>query len=157
MPAKEGSKAPAFSIADQDGKRQATKDWNGKWVVLYFYPKDMTPGCTTEACDFRDSMAKLKRMGVVVKGVSKDSSERHQKFIDKYELNFDLLSDTEGKACEKFGVWREKNLYGKKSMGIVRSTFIIDDKGKVAKIYDKVRVKGHVDQVIEDLKDLQSS
>jgi peroxiredoxin Q/BCP len=148
---KEGQKAPAFSLPDQDGEKVALKDFLGKKVVLYFYPKDMTPGCTTEACDFRDNLARVKRKKAVVLGVSKDSPARHQKFIDKHELNFPLLSDEDGKMLEKYGVWKEKSLYGKKFMGIERTTLIIDEKGKVKKVFPKVKVKGHVDQVLEEL------
>lgn len=150
-----GSKAPAFSTIDSEGKKVSLKDFLGKRVVLYFYPKDMTPGCTTEACDFRDSLSDFKKKKVAVLGVSRDSSAKHEKFREKYELNFPLLMDEDGKICEKFGVWQEKSLYGKKFMGIVRSTFLIDSKGKIAKIYDKVKVKGHVDQIAADLSSVK--
>lgn len=152
---KEGKKAPSFTAVDDNGKKVSLKDFAGKKVVLYFYPKDMTPGCTTEACDFRDSMTKLKRKKVAVLGVSRDSQARHEKFRDKYDLNFPLLVDEDGKICEKYGVWQEKSLYGKKFMGIVRSTFIIDSEGKIAKHYPKVKVKGHVDQILEDLTEIK--
>lgn len=148
---KEGKKAPAFSLKDGEGKKVALKDFAGKTVVLYFYPKDMTPGCTTQACDFRDSMTRIKRKKTVVLGVSRDSEERHQKFKAKYDLNFQLLADEDGKVCEKYGVWQEKKLYGKTFMGIVRTTFIIDPDGKIKKIFPKVKVKGHVDQVLEEI------
>ncbi len=152
---KVGSKAPAFKLNDQDGNKVSLSDFKGQHLVIYFYPKDMTPGCTQQACDFRDNFARLKRSKVAVVGISKDSEERHQKFIDKYDLNFPLLADVDGKACEAYGVWQEKSLYGKKFMGIVRSTFIIGPDQKILKIYPKVKVKGHVDQVLEDLKALK--
>ena len=150
---KEGAKAPDFSAVDQQGKKIKLSDFKGKKnVVLYFYPKDMTPGCTTEACDFRDSHKKLK--GTEVLGVSIDSPERHQKFIDKYELPFTLVSDVDQKVVNKYGVWQEKKLYGKTFMGIVRSTFIIDKQGIIRKIFPKVKVKGHVDEVLAAVKEL---
>ena len=145
----EGKKAPAFSLPASTGEKVALKDYAGKKLVLYFYPKDDTPGCTTEAKDFRDAAAKLKKLGVSVLGVSKDTVEKHCKFIDKYELNFPLLSDADGKVIEAYGAWGEKNMYGKKSMGIVRTTVLIDEKGVVRRVFPKVRVAGHVDQVLE--------
>ena len=123
-----------------------------KNVVLYFYPKDMTPGCTTEACDFRDQFKKFKTTEII--GVSIDSPERHQKFIEKYDLPFTLISDVDQKVVNKYGVWQEKKLYGRTFMGIVRSTFIIDKSGVVRKIFPKVKVKGHIDEVMEALKEL---
>ena len=146
-----GKKAPAFSLPAASGKKVALKDFAGKRVVLYFYPKDNTPGCTTEALGFRDASAKLKKAGAVVLGVSKDSVESHCKFRDKHELNFDLLSDPEGTVIERYGAWGEKNMYGKKSMGILRTTVVIDEQGVVRKIFPKVRVNGHVEQVLETL------
>lgn len=151
MSLKVGQKAPLFSIPDESGELVALKDFIGKKIILFFYPKDMTPGCTTEACDFRDSMGKFRRRGVHVFGISKDSSQRHTKFIEKNELNFSLLADTEGEVCEAYGVWQEKKLYGKVYMGIVRTTVVIDEKGKIEDIYPKVKVKGHVDQILTDL------
>ena len=151
MALEEGKKAPAFSIPDQTGKKVALKDFKGKTVILYFYPKDMTPGCTTESCDFRDLKSKISRKKAVVLGISKDSVERHQKFIDKYDLNFSLLSDENSDVCEKYGVWQEKNMYGKKFMGIVRTTFVIGPDGKIEKIYNKVKVKGHAEAVLAEL------
>jgi thioredoxin-dependent peroxiredoxin len=147
----EGKNAPAFSVKADDGKKVALKDFKGKTVILYFYPKDMTPGCTTQACDFRDFQATLKKKKAVVLGVSKDPIDRHLKFKEKYDLPFPLLSDEDGKLCEKYGVWQEKKLYGKSFMGIVRSTFVIDPEGKIQKIYPNVKVKGHVEKVLEDL------
>ena len=148
---KEGNKAPDFSGKNQDGKSVKLSSFKAKKnIVLYFYPKDMTPGCTTEACDFKDQFKKFKN--TIIIGISADSSERHRKFIDKYNLPFELIADENKKICEKYGVWQEKKLYGKTYMGIVRSTFIIDKIGIVQKIFTKVKVKGHVDEVLESLK-----
>lgn len=147
-----GDRAPAFSLKSDSGEKVSLKDLKGKTVILYFYPKDMTPGCTQEACDFRDSFAKLKKEGAIVLGVSKDSVESHQKFKTKYSLPFPLLSDEDGKVCQAYGVWKEKSLYGRKFMGIVRSTFVIGPDGKIQQIYDKVKVKGHVDAIREELR-----
>lgn len=149
-----GKKAPSFSLASDSGEKLSLKDFAGKPVVLYFYPKDMTPGCTTESCDFSASHRELQKLGAVVLGVSRDSVESHQKFKTKYRLPFSLLSDSEGKVCEKYGVWKEKSLYGRKFMGIERTTFLIDAEGKIAKIYPKVKVAGHVAEVLRDLKGL---
>ncbi len=149
----EGKKAPDFTALNQDGKKVKLSSFRGKKnVVLYFYPRDMTPGCTTEACDFRDSQSSFKN--TVIIGVSADSQEKHTKFIEKHSLSFDLLSDPDRKVLEKYGVWQEKSLYGKKFMGIVRSTFIIDKKGVIQKIFSKVKVKGHVEKVLEALKEI---
>ena len=148
---KEGNKAPDFSGKNQDGKPIKLSSFKTKKnIVLYFYPKDMTPGCTLEACDFRDQFKKFKNTKII--GISCDSAERHHKFIEKYDLPFELISDENKKICEKYGVWQEKKLYGKTFMGIVRSTFIIDKTGVVKKIFPKVKVKGHVDEVLEILK-----
>lgn len=150
---KEGNKAPDFSAIDQNGKKIKLSSFKGKKnIVLYFYPKDMTPGCTTEACDFRDQFKKFKTTEIL--GVSIDSPERHQKFIEKHELPFTLISDADQKVVNKYGVWQEKKLYGRTFMGIVRSTFIIDKSGVVRKIFPKVKVKGHIDEVLEVLKEL---
>lgn len=150
---KEGNKAPDFSAADQNGNKIKLSSFKCKKnVILYFYPKDMTPGCTTEACDFRDQFKKFKNTEIL--GVSIDSPERHQKFIEKYDLPFTLISDVDQKVVNKYGVWQEKKLYGKTFMGIVRSTFIIDKSGVVRKIFPKVRVKDHIDEVLEALKEL---
>ncbi|MET0344405.1 MAG: thioredoxin-dependent thiol peroxidase [Polyangiales bacterium] len=150
----EGKKAPAFSLPATTGSKVALSDFAGKRLVLYFYPKDDTPGCTTEAKDFEAAAAKLRKLGAEVLGVSKDSVERHEKFCAKYGLQFPLLSDPDGKVIEKYGAWGEKNLYGKKSMGIVRTTVVIDEKGVVRKVFPKVRVAGHVDAVLEVLRTL---
>jgi peroxiredoxin Q/BCP len=153
---KVGNKAPAFSLEGDDGKKHALKDYKGKHVVLYFYPKDSTPGCTTEACDFRDNLNRIKRAGAVVLGVSKDSLTSHEKFRAKHDLNFPLLSDPEHKVQEKYGAWGEKKLYGKVHMGTIRSTFLIDDEGRLFRAWPKVKVKGHVDEVLDALKDLKA-
>jgi peroxiredoxin Q/BCP len=150
----EGKKAPAFSLPNQHGEKLALKDFAGKKLVLYFYPRDSTPGCTTEAQGFRDAAKKLAALNAVVLGVSKDSAASHCKFIEKQGLNFDLLTDPDGAVLEKYGAWGEKVLYGKKSLGILRSTVLIDDKGVVRKVFPKVRVNGHVDAVLEALKEL---
>ena len=150
---KEENKAPDFSGKNQDGKPIKLSSFRGKKkVVLYFYPKDMTPGCTTEACDFRDQFKKFKN--TIILGVSVDAPERHRKFIDKYNLPFELIADENKKICTKYGVWQEKKLYGKTFMGIVRSTFIIDKAGTVKKILPKVKVKDHVEEVVEILKNI---
>ena len=144
-----GKKAPAFTgVTDGNGK-VALKDLKGRNVVLYFYPKDMTPGCTTEAEGFRDAIKKFEKANTVVIGVSKDSVKRHDNFKAKHDLPFALISDEDGKICEAYGVWQKKKNYGRKYMGIVRSTFLIDGKGKIAEVWSNVRVKGHVDKVLE--------
>lgn len=150
----EGKKAPAFSLKDQSGQTVKLTDFSGKYVVLYFYPKDDTPGCTKEACSFRDEHSKLEKAGAVVLGVSPDDEARHVKFIEKYELPFTLLADTEHAVAEKYGAWGEKNNYGKKYMGIVRSTFLIGPDGKVAKVWPKVKPEGHGEEVLEALRAL---
>ncbi|MFC2135521.1 thioredoxin-dependent thiol peroxidase [Bacteroidota bacterium] len=149
---KEGLKAPAFTLPDSNGKKVSLKDFIGKKVVIYFYPKDNTPGCTTEACSFRDEYPNFKKLRTAVLGVSADSIESHKKFSDKHELPFTLLSDTDKKVLEKYGVWKEKSMYGRKYMGIERTTVVIDEKGKVIKIFPKVKVKGHVEEVLEYVK-----
>ena len=151
----EGKKAPAFSLPSSDGDTVKLSELAGKVVVLYFYPRDNTPGCTLEAQEFRDAAPALEKLGAVVLGVSKDSIASHCKFRDKYELNFPLLSDADGKVLEAYGAWGEKVLYGKKSMGIIRSTVVIDRDGKVAKHFPKVTVKGHVAAVTEAVKALK--
>ena len=149
---KEGNKAPDFTALDQNGKKVKLSSFKGKKnIVLYFYPKDMTPGCTTQACDFRDQLKKFKN--TVILGVSIDSQERHQKFIEKYDLPFSLLADTDKKVVQKYGVWQEKKLYGKTFMGIVRTTFLIDKSGTVKKIFPKVKVKTHIEEVLKELKE----
>ncbi|SRR5579875_350855 len=151
----EGRKAPLFELPDRDGNRVALKDLikTGP-VVLYFYPKDMTPGCTTEACSFRDHSRELKAMGAQVVGISADSPASHAKFADKYALNFPLLSDPDNRVTRAYGVYKKKSLYGREFMGIERSTFIIDSKGVIRKAFPKVKVDGHTAEVIEALKSL---
>ncbi|MGQ0505036.1 MAG: thioredoxin-dependent thiol peroxidase [Myxococcaceae bacterium] len=144
----EGKKAPSFSLKDQSGKTVKLSDFAGKHVVLYFYPKDNTPGCTQEACDFRDSQAKLLKKGAIVLGVSPDNEKSHVKFATKYELEFPLLVDEDHAIAEKYGAWGEKVLYGRKFMGIIRSTFLIGPDGKIKKVWPKVKVAGHVDDVL---------
>lgn len=150
----EGKKAPAFSLPNQLGKKVALKDFAGKKLVLYFYPRDSTPGCTTEAQGFRDAKKQLDGLNAVVVGVSKDSAASHCKFIEKQSLNFDLLTDAEGAVLEKYGAWGEKVLYGKKSEGILRTTVVIDEAGVVRKVFPKVRVNGHVEAVLAALGEL---
>ena len=150
---KEGNKAPDFTALDQDGKKVKLSSFKGKKnIALYFYPKDMTPGCTTQACDFRDQQKNFK--STVILGVSIDSQKRHQKFIEKHDLPFTLLADVDKKVVQKYGVWQEKKLYGKTFMGIVRSTFIIDKTGTVRKIFVKVKVKNHIEEVLSAIKEL---
>lgn len=149
----EGKKAPAFALPNQNGDKVQLKDFAGKKVVLYFYPRDSTPGCTTEALGFRDAQKKLEKLNAAVLGVSKDSAASHCKFIEKQGLNFDLLTD-DGAVLEKYGAWGEKSLYGKKSLGILRTTVVIDESGVVRKVFPKVRVNGHVDAVLEALKEI---
>jgi peroxiredoxin Q/BCP len=151
----QGLKAPDFTLPDQFGKNHTLSDYHGKWVVLYFYPKDMTPGCTTEACQFRDEFPNFENLNTVILGISKDSVKRHAKFAAKYKLTFPLLSDTEGHVCEKYQVWKEKSLYGKSYMGIVRSTFLIDPAGKIARVYPKVKVKEHASELLNDIQILR--
>ena len=150
---KEGNKAPDFTAIDQDGEKVKLSVFRGKKnVVLYFYPKDMTPGCTTQACDFRDQHKKFKN--TIILGVSIDSTERHKKFITKYDLPFTLIADIDKKVVQKYGIWQEKKLYGKTFMGIVRTTFIIDKTGTIQKIFPKVKVKTHIDNVLSALKEI---
>lgn len=144
-----GKAAPALSLENQDGVVVDLKKLKGKWVVVYFYPKDSTPGCTTEACDFRDNFARLGAKDAVVLGISKDPAKSHLKFREKQGLPFDLLVDADGAVCEGWGVWRMKKFMGREGMGIVRSTFLVDPAGKIAKIWLPVSVKGHVQDVLD--------
>ncbi|HEX3073898.1 MAG TPA: thioredoxin-dependent thiol peroxidase [Ignavibacteriales bacterium] len=139
----EGMKAPGFTLTNSAGEKVSLKDFLGKKVVLYFYPKDMTSGCTQEACDFRDNFSQFKKLNAVIVGISPDGETSHKKFEEKYELPFVLLSDPDHKVCELYGVWKEKSMYGRKYMGVERSTFLINEKGKILKIYSKVKVTGH--------------
>jgi thioredoxin-dependent peroxiredoxin len=152
-----GTKAPAFTAVSDAGTKVKLSDFKGKPVVLYFYPKDDTPGCTKEACAFRDASAALKKLGAVVLGVSPDDESSHAKFRDKFSLNFPLLADPEHAIADAYGAWREKNMYGKKSMGIQRSTYLIDASGKIAKVWKKVSVDGHDAAVLEALQELSEA
>ena len=143
-----GKKAPAFSGNDQNGVKRTLKEFAGKKLVLYFYPKDDTPGCTAEACDLRDNYDKFIAAGYAIIGVSPDEEKKHQKFITKYELPFDLLADTDHSISEAFGVWVEKSMYGRKYMGIARTTFVIDEKGLIQNIIEKVNTKDHSSQIL---------
>ncbi|MCR4316658.1 MAG: thioredoxin-dependent thiol peroxidase [Planctomycetes bacterium] len=147
----EGKKAPAFSAKDKDGKTHKLSDYKGKWVVLYFYPKDDTPGCTVEACSFRDSRKEFEKLDAVVFGCSPDDAKSHDKFTTKFELNFPLLVDEGHKIAESYQAWGEKKNYGKTYEGIIRSTFLIDPKGNLAKIWKNVKVENHVGKVAEAL------
>jgi thioredoxin-dependent peroxiredoxin len=149
-----GKKAPAFALESSDGGKVKLADLAGKVVVVYFYPRDSTPGCTLEAQGFRDALPTFKKLGAVVLGVSKDSIASHCKFRDKHGLTFPLLSDPDGKMLEAYGAWGDKVLYGKKFKGIIRSTVLIDRDGKVAKHWPKVSVKGHVGEVVDAIKEL---
>ena len=163
-----GSKAPSFCAPNQDDVEICSRDLDGKWIVLYFYPKDLTPGCTTQACDFTEAHPQFDDLDAVILGVSPDDTEKHRKFIDKKELSITLLSDIEKKMCEDYGVWQLKKFMGKEYMGVVRSTFIINPEGNIAAIWEKVNVrkkktvKGekieilHVNEVKEKLQELQS-
>lgn len=149
-----GQPAPDFTLPADDGKRVSLKDQRGSAVVLYFYPRDDTPGCTKEACAFRDRRAELKRLGARLFGVSTDDVASHVKFRDKYQLNFPLLADDDHKVAEQYGAWREKNMYGKKSWGVQRSTFLIDTMGIVRNVWKRVSVDGHDEQVLAALAEL---
>jgi peroxiredoxin Q/BCP len=144
-----GSKAPDFTAKDQNGNQVKLSDFIGKKVVLYFYPKDDTPGCTKEACSFRDNFEDLKKERIVVLGVSPDSIASHQKFANKYTLPFTLISDSEKEIVNLYGVYREKNMYGKISLGVVRTNFLIDEKGKIVHIFNKVKTDIHAEEVLE--------
>lgn len=149
-----GQPAPDFTLPDQRGKPVTLSKLKGKPVVLYFYPKDDTPGCTKEACAFRDARKDYEKAGAKVLGVSPDDVASHDKFARKFELPFTLLADADKTVCESYGVWQEKNLYGRKFMGVVRTTFVIDREGIVRKVFPRVRVGGHSDKVLEVLKSL---
>ncbi len=151
---KEGIKAPAFTLPDQNGNKVSLSDFIGKNIVLYFYPKDDTSGCTKEACQFRDAFPKFKGVNAVIIGISPDSVESHKKFEKKYNLPFTLLADEKKSVIEKYGVWKEKSMYGRKYMGVERTTFVIGGDGKIKKIFNKVKVPDHDEQVLEALKEL---
>ena len=152
----EGKKAPAFSLPDENGHKIKLSDITGGWSVLYFYPRDDTPGCTIEACDFTSDLKKFEKLGAIVYGCSPDSPDSHQKFIRKYKLKIKLLSDPSHKMMKKYGAWGKKNMYGKISEGVIRSTVLIDPDGNVAKHWKRVKAKGHADQVIKVLTALQA-
>ncbi len=155
-----GKKAPAFTLPDQDGDKHALKDMVGQPIVLFFYPKDDTSGCTKEACQFRDQLPDFKKAKALVFGISPDGVESHRKFVDKHDLNFTLLADDardkddHPKVCHKYGVWQEKSMYGRKYMGVVRTTYLIGPDGKIARRWDKVKVPGHADAVLEAIQEL---
>jgi peroxiredoxin Q/BCP len=149
-----GDKAPAFTLPDQSGNKVKRSDFEGKWLVLYFYPKDDTPGCTTEACDFTDGLKSFEKLNASVLGVSRDSLESHKKFIAKYKLKVTLLSDPDHKVMEKYGAFGIKKMYGKEVEGVIRSTFLIDPKGKIAYAWRSVKATGHADKVREKLEQL---
>lgn len=147
-----GDIAPDFTLPTDDGKSITLSKLQGKKVIVYFYPKDETPGCTTEACSFRDAKPTFDQKNTVIIGISKDSIKSHQKFKEKEKLNFILASDESGEVCEKYGVWGEKSMYGRKYFGIERSTFLIDEKGKITKIWRKVSVSGHINEVLKGIE-----
>jgi thioredoxin-dependent peroxiredoxin len=148
---KPGDKAPSFKAVTDGGKTVQLKDFKGKKVILYFYPKDDTPGCTTEACDFRDLYSGFESKGAVILGVSPDSPKSHGKFKEKHSLPFTLIADEDHSIAEAYGAWQEKSMYGKKYMGIQRSTFLIDEQGRIAEVWDKVKVAGHADDLLGKL------
>lgn len=156
MGLKINQKAPDFSLPDQDGKKHKLSDYKGQWVLLYFYPKDDTPGCTKEACAMRDNLPKFGKTKAKVFGISVDSVASHKKFTDKYKLNFTLLADEDKKVVNKYGVWQEKSMYGRKYFGTVRDSFLINPEGKIVKIYNKVKPEQHATEVLADLKELSS-
>lgn len=149
--------APAFSLPDQDGVTRTLGDYKDKWLVIYFYPKDDTPGCTTEACSFRDEYQYIQEQGAEVIGISKDSPASHKKFAEKYNLNFTLLSDESLDTIKAYGTWGERSMYGRKFMGVIRSTYIIDPNGNIVKEYPKVTPKDHAVQIVKDLGFLHQS
>ena len=151
-----GQSAPSFTLDTDSGEPLSLAELRGKPVVLYFYPKDDTSGCTTEACEFRDAFPRFSKSRAVILGISPDSVKSHQKFKTKYELPFTLLADTDHKVAEQYGVWKEKSMYGRKYMGVERTTFIIDAAGKIARIFEKVKPSGHAQEVEAALADLQS-
>jgi peroxiredoxin Q/BCP len=151
-----GKKAPEFTLQDQDGRKVRMTDFGGSWVVLYFYPKDDTPGCTTEACEFTDGIEDFEGLNAIVLGCSPDPPEKHQKFIDKYDLGVRLLSDPSHEVMEAYGAWGEKKMYGKVTVGVIRSTVIIDPEGRVAHRWKRVKATGHAAKVRERLEELQA-
>src|SRR3989338_3984104 len=152
-----GDPAPAFALQTAEGRTVSLSDFLGKAVVLYFYPKDDTPGCTKEACSFQENQARLMKAGAVVLGVSRDSVESHQRFANKFSLRFSLLSDPDATVCKAYGVYQQKSMYGSTYWGIERTTFVIDPVGRIARIFPKVKVDGHTDEVLEALNELTNS
>ncbi|HXG66481.1 MAG TPA: thioredoxin-dependent thiol peroxidase [Blastocatellia bacterium] len=148
---KEGNKAPQFNLRNHEGRAVRLSDFKGKKVVLYFYPRDMTPGCTKEACGFRDDMREFEKRNAVILGVSTDNEASHRKFIERYDLPFPLLADTEHQVAESYGVWQEKNMYGRKVWGVKRTTFIIDENGRIARVFEKVSPAEHSREVLDAL------
>jgi peroxiredoxin Q/BCP len=149
---KKGTLAKNFTLADQEGKLHTLKEYRGKWVVLYFYPKDDTPGCTVEACQFRDNFPKFKRSKAVILGISVDSVKKHAKFVGKYELPFTLLADEEKEVVNLYGVWAKKKFMGREYMGILRTSFLINPEGKIVKVYEDVKPDGHAEAILQDIK-----
>jgi len=157
MQLSEQTKAPNFTAQTNGGNTISLSDYKGKWVILYFYPKDNTTGCTKEACDFNDNFQYITAKNTIVLGVSPDDVKSHDKFVNDFSLSFLLVSDPDKTICNQYGVWGEKSMYGRKYMGVIRTTFIIDPKGKIQKIYEKVTVTKHVKTVLKDLEQLQST
>jgi len=155
MKLKESNPAPPFSLPDQSGKVHKLSDYRGQWVLVYFYPKDDTPGCTTEACGFRDNLPRFAKINATVLGVSADSVQKHQRFSSKYRLPFTLLSDEKKEVLNAYGVWGKKKFMGREYMGIYRTSFLIDPKGKIAKIYESVKPEQHAEEVLHDLSELK--
>jgi peroxiredoxin Q/BCP len=152
---KEGTKAPLFTLADQTGKAHALSDYKGEWVLIYFYPKDDTPGCTKQACAIRDDFPAFKKLGLMVFGISTDSVKSHAKFVEKYELPFTLLADEDKKVVEAYGVWGKKKFMGREYLGTMRTSFLIDPKGVIAKVYTNVKPEVHAEMVLNDLRGLK--
>lgn len=157
MALQEQDKAPSFNLPNQDGEKVKLSDFKGRWVLLYFYPKDNTPGCTKEACALQDNLKQFNKLDIAVIGASPDSVASHRKFADKFDLQFTLVSDEEKTLCQAYGVWGLKKFMGKEYMGVNRSSFLIGPKGKIAKIYPKVKPAEHAEQVLADWKDLQAA
>lgn len=151
-----GQKAPEFTLSDQDGKNHNLSDYNGKWVVIYFYPKDMTPGCTKEACAMRDAEPDFSKLEAIVFGVSKDSESSHKKFEEKHNLNFSLLADPEMEMIKAYEALGEKSMFGKKYMGILRISYLIDPEGNIAKVYKKVKPAEHAKEIVKDIEELKN-
>jgi peroxiredoxin Q/BCP len=153
---KEGVQAPDFSLLDETGKEHRVSDYRGNLVLLYFYPKDDTPGCTTEACNFRDDYSAYQKFGVTILGVSPDNSKRHTKFKEKYQLPFTLLADTEHKVCDLYGVWGKKKLMGREYDGVFRTTFLIGADGKIARVFENVKPNGHSHEILQEISRIKA-